>query len=109
MEVLAAPKVPQVPPKRRHPRNKVTLWDTFCCQFWEKIVCLGCKNMVLHNVTVFIQFWHLLRRSKECSHMQSVHAGAVQTHFSIFAFILRMVAKGHRIGPGLEAVLGQIG
>ena len=48
-----------------------------------------CKKNVLHYVAVFLRCFDHPGRSKGWAHMQFLHAGAVKTHFFIFALFLK--------------------
>ena len=50
------------------------------------LLCLGCPE-----------------RSKGWAHMQSVHAGAAQTHFYVFTVFLKSASGRYHFGPVLEA------
>ena len=53
------------------------------------IFCIFClKRGVLKYVSFFLRFLGRPELSTGWAHMQSVHAGAVQTHFFSFAFFL---------------------
>ena len=86
---LGAPNMPQDCPKRRHHVFGVTFLETFWDLFFD-IVCIFCKKRwVLTYVPFFLRFLGRPERSTGWAHMQSVHAGAVQTHFCVFAFFLK--------------------
>ena len=54
------------------------------------IFCIFCqKRGVLKYVAFFLRFLGRPERSTGWAHMQSVHAGAVQTHFFSFTFFLK--------------------
>ena len=96
--------MPQVAPKRRHPRNPLTLldssWDPF--SIYLCVFCL--KRSVLKCDTFFLQFLGRPEPSAGWAHMQSVHAGAVQTQFCVFTFFAKIASRRLRFG----SVLGTI-
>ena len=86
---LGAPNMPQDCPKRRHHLFKGTLCGDILGTFFH-MFCIFClKRGVLKYVLLFLRFLGRPEPSTGWAHMQSVHAGAVQTHFSVFAFSLK--------------------
>ena len=79
----------QEPPKKRHLGNKLIHLDTFWTSFLTFFAVLLLKKMILRHVPIFLRFWGGPERYTGRAHMQSVHACAVQTHFSYFVFSLK--------------------
>ena len=76
-------------PRRRHPQNKVTHVDPFGRSFLVYFLVFFVEKWGLETGPFFLRFWGRPERFKGWSHMQSVHACAVQAHFSVFASSLK--------------------
>ena len=79
---------------RGAPRGATTkipspILDSFWSSFLSIFEILGLKRVGLTYIPFFRRFLGRPERSKGWANMQSVHAGAVQTHFSIFALSLK--------------------
>ena len=85
---LGAPNMPQDCPKRHHHVFGVTLLETFWDLFFDFLHFL-LKKRGSEICPFFLQFLGRPERSTGSAHMQSVHAGAVQTHFFIFTLFLK--------------------
>jgi len=76
-------------PQRRHHQNKVTYLDTFWRSFSTNCRGFDAKGCVLETGRSFSSILGRFERSRGWAHMRSVHACAVQTHFSVFVFFLK--------------------
>ena len=65
-------------------------WRHFGALF-SNILYLFAKKHRSEICIFFLRFLGRPERSKGWAHMQSVHAGAVQTHFSMFAVFLKRI------------------
>ena len=88
---LGAPNMPQDCPKRRHPRFAVTFLKTLWSIFFVCFV-FPSKKSGYEICNFFLRFLGRPERSTGWAHMQSVHAGAVQTHFFSFTFFLKIAS-----------------
>ena len=70
-------------PRGATPEIPSPFWRPFGALF-SKIFDFLLKKAVLKYVNFFVRFLVRPERSKGWAHMQSVRAGAVQTHFSVF-------------------------
>ena len=75
-------------PKRRHPGNKLTHLETFWRHIFVYFRIRMQTKMYSKYVPVFLRFLGRLGRFMGSAHMQSVHACAVQTHFSVVLIFL---------------------
>ena len=85
-------------PQGAHPRNKLTLLETFWSSFFQYFPRFLLKRAVLKWVAFFLQFVGHPERSKGWAHMQSVRAGAVQTHFPVFTLVLKNRSQQISVG-----------
>ena len=83
-----APKVLQERPKALTPEIK-SRFGSHSEGIFLTFAGKMCVFVVLFAVLFFLRFLSRPERSMGWAHMQSVHAGAVQTHFSVFAFLLK--------------------
>ena len=63
-------------------------WTPFGALSFLNVFSFLLKRAVLKWVAVFLRCFGHPERSKGWARMQSVHAGAVETHFFIFAYVL---------------------
>ena len=70
------------------PSKSMRCWQNTFYIFVLICSCFLCKKMCTWNMSPFSTFFGRIERSWGWAHMQSVHACAVQTHFSVFAFFL---------------------
>ena len=75
-------------PRGATPEINSPFWRPFGALFLNIFVFL-LKRAVLKLVAFFLPFFDHPERSMGWAHMQSVRAGAVQTHFSIFTLFLK--------------------
>ena len=75
-------------PRGATPEIKSPFWRPFGALFLN-IVAFSVKNRGSEIGCFFLIFFGHPERSKGWAHMQSVHAGAVQTHFFIFTLFLK--------------------
>ena len=80
-----APKVPQEAPPQKFPNPFGHLGAIIFIHFRVFYV----KKCVLETCCVFSRILGRIERSWGWAHMQSVHACAVQTHFSVFDLVLK--------------------
>ena len=75
-------------PRGATPEIPSAFWRPFGALFLN-IVAFFVKNRGSEIGCFFLQFFGHPERSKGWAHMQSVHAGAVQTHFFMFTLFLK--------------------
>ena len=80
----------QTCPKSHHHQNILPHVGTFWRHFFIHFSIFMQTDTYLQHVLFFLRFVGRPGRSTRGAHMQSVHACAVQTHFFVFSFFLKI-------------------